>query len=81
MDMKMPHRAPSKTRLRMKFGEGPYSHQQNVYAMRGFSVSIKVFSYFSSVSGNRDVQVGLNILHDFKINKKSQRTIIKNKVL
>jgi hypothetical protein len=30
-----------KTRLRMKFGEGPYSYQQNVYAMRGFNVGIK----------------------------------------
>ncbi len=25
----------------MKFGEGPYSYQQKVYAMRGFSVAIK----------------------------------------
>jgi len=25
----------------MKFGEGPYSYQQKVYAMWGFSVAIK----------------------------------------
>jgi hypothetical protein len=25
----------------MKYGEGPYSYQQNVYAMRGFGAGIK----------------------------------------
>lgn len=39
----------------MKFGEGPYSYQQNVYAMRGFSVKLK-FMFQNVVRSRGTVQ-------------------------
>ena len=45
----------------MKFREGPYSYQQNVYAMRGFGVKLK-FMFHNVVRSRVTVseQVGLN---------------------